>query len=107
MNDTIKSDDKSRISIKFITYLLSVRKNSDSHLRGTYANILDKLIQTTFHLLTLSSLLNSFNNSFINQCLFVSIDSKDSPRLCLNDNNARVIHVSLNALRTLLTFSIN
>ncbi|CAF4978987.1 unnamed protein product, partial [Rotaria sp. Silwood1] len=61
-----------------ITYFLSIRKNNDSHLRGTYANLLAKLIQTTFHLLTLSSLLNSFNNSFINQCLFVSVDSQDS-----------------------------
>ncbi|CAF5071974.1 unnamed protein product, partial [Rotaria sp. Silwood1] len=51
-----------------ITYFLSIRKNNDSHLRGTYANLLAKLIQTTFHLLTLSSLLNSFNNYFINQC---------------------------------------
>ncbi|CAF3853746.1 unnamed protein product, partial [Rotaria sp. Silwood1] len=55
--------------------------NNDSHLRGTYANLLAKLIQTTFHLLTLSSLLNSFNNSFINQCLFVSVDSQDSSRI--------------------------
>ncbi|CAF5075019.1 unnamed protein product, partial [Rotaria sp. Silwood1] len=40
--------------------------------------------------------------SIINQRSLVSTDSQDSSRLCLNDNNARVIHVSLNALRTLL-----
>ncbi|CAF4552312.1 unnamed protein product, partial [Rotaria sp. Silwood2] len=105
-----------------ITYLLSLREHGDPHLRGACANLLAKLIQTTVHLLTISppisSLSNSFNNSFINQCSLLSTDSQESSRLdiqlgilaellstfrlCLNDTNARVIHVSLNALRTLL-----
>ncbi|CAF1315754.1 unnamed protein product [Rotaria sordida] len=53
------------------------------------------------------------------KCSLVSTDSQDSLRLgilaellstfrlCLNDNNTCVIHVSLNALRILLPFSIN
>ncbi|CAF2579655.1 unnamed protein product [Rotaria sp. Silwood2] len=46
MNDIIKSDDESRI----ILHLLSVREHGDPHLRGAYANLLAKLIQTTVHL---------------------------------------------------------
>ncbi|CAF5185952.1 unnamed protein product, partial [Rotaria sp. Silwood1] len=38
----------------------------DLHLRGACANLLVTLIKTTIHLLLLSSLSNSFNNSFIN-----------------------------------------
>ncbi|CAF1381858.1 unnamed protein product [Rotaria sp. Silwood1] len=49
-----------------ITYLLSLCEYGDLHLRGACANLLVTLIQTTNHLLTLSSLSNSFNNSFIN-----------------------------------------
>ncbi|CAF1497598.1 unnamed protein product, partial [Rotaria sp. Silwood1] len=49
-----------------ITYLLSLSEYGDLHLRGACANLLVTLIQTTNHLLTLSSLSNSFNNSFIN-----------------------------------------
>ncbi|CAF1442531.1 unnamed protein product [Rotaria sp. Silwood1] len=49
-----------------ITYLLSLCEHGDLHLRGACANLLVTLIQTTNHLLTLSSLSNSFNNSFIN-----------------------------------------
>ncbi|CAF4684951.1 unnamed protein product, partial [Rotaria sp. Silwood2] len=101
-----------------ITSLLSLREYGDPHLRSARANLLAKLIQIMFHLLTFSSLLNLFNNSFINPCSLVSIDSQDSSRLdiqlsilaelvstfrsCLNDINAHVIHVSLNTLRTLL-----
>ncbi|CAF5144591.1 unnamed protein product, partial [Rotaria sp. Silwood1] len=61
-----------------ITYLLSLCEHGDLHLRGACANLLVTLIQTTIHLLTLSSLTNSFNNSFINQCSLVSTDSQDS-----------------------------
>ncbi|CAF4526406.1 unnamed protein product [Rotaria sp. Silwood2] len=71
MNDTIKSDDESRISMKYATlaclsylstipyiwlsllkvlHLLSVREHGDPHLRGACANLLAKLIQTTVHL---------------------------------------------------------
>ncbi|CAF1348979.1 unnamed protein product [Rotaria sp. Silwood1] len=57
-----------------ITYLLSLCEHSDLHLRGACANLVVTLIQTTIHLLTLSSL----SNSFINQCSLVSTDSKDS-----------------------------
>ncbi|CAF3889180.1 unnamed protein product [Rotaria sp. Silwood1] len=57
-----------------ITYLLSLCEHGDLHLRGACANLLVTLIQTTIHLLTLSSL----SNSFINQCSLVSTDSKDS-----------------------------
>ncbi|CAF1277551.1 unnamed protein product [Adineta ricciae] len=105
-----------------IIYLLFLREHGDPHLRGACANLLAKLIQTTVRLLTISppisSLTNSFNNSFINQCSLISNDSQESSRLdiqlgilaellstfrlCLNDTNARVIHVALNALRTLL-----
>ncbi|CAF4861444.1 unnamed protein product, partial [Rotaria sp. Silwood2] len=49
-----------------VLYLLSVREHGDPHLRGACANLLAKLIQTTIHLLTLLSLSNSFNDSFIN-----------------------------------------
>ncbi|CAF1448635.1 unnamed protein product [Rotaria sp. Silwood1] len=56
-----------------ITYLLSLCEYGDLHLRGACANLLVTLIQTTNHLLTLSSL----SNSFINQCSIVSTDSKD------------------------------
>ncbi|CAF3598174.1 unnamed protein product [Adineta steineri] len=107
---------------EIITYLLSLREHDDPHLRGACANLLAKLIQTTVHLLTISppisSLSSSFHSSFINQCSLVSTDSQESSRLdiqlgilaellstfrsCLNDDSARVIHVSLNALRTLL-----
>ncbi|CAF1474527.1 unnamed protein product [Rotaria sp. Silwood1] len=71
MDGTIKGDDESRISVKcaipiYITYLLSLCEYGDLHLRGACANLLVTLIQTTNHLLTLSSLPNSFNNSFIN-----------------------------------------
>ncbi|CAF1531150.1 unnamed protein product [Rotaria sp. Silwood1] len=71
MDGTIKSDDESCISVKcatpiYITYLLSLCEHGDLHLRGACANLLVTLIQTTNHLLTLSSLSNSFNNSFIN-----------------------------------------
>ncbi|CAF1448293.1 unnamed protein product, partial [Rotaria sp. Silwood1] len=59
-----------------ITYLLSLCEYGDLHLRGACANLLVTLIQTTNHLLTLSSLSNSFNNSFINQCSLVSTDSQ-------------------------------
>ncbi|CAF3181082.1 unnamed protein product [Rotaria sp. Silwood2] len=59
-----------------ITYLLSLCEHGDLHLRGACANILGTLIQTTIHLLTLSSL----SNSFINQCSLVSTDSQDSSR---------------------------
>ncbi|CAF1028999.1 unnamed protein product [Rotaria sordida] len=88
------------------THLLSLYEHSDLHLRGAYANILATLIQTTIHRLTLSSLSNSFNNSSIDQCSLVSTVSQDTEllstfRLCLNDNNAHVIHASLNALRIL------
>ncbi|CAF4219814.1 unnamed protein product, partial [Rotaria sp. Silwood2] len=31
-------------------HLLSVREHGDPHLRGAYANLLAKLIQTTVHL---------------------------------------------------------
>ncbi|CAM2712576.1 unnamed protein product [Rotaria socialis] len=105
-----------------ITYLLSLREHGDPPLRGACANLLAKLIQTTVHLLTISqpisSLSNSFNNSFINQSSLVSTDSQESSRLdiqlgilaellsafrfCLNDNSPRVVHVAINALRTLL-----
>ncbi|CAF4570101.1 unnamed protein product [Rotaria sp. Silwood1] len=51
---------------KNITYLLSLCEYGDLHLRGACANLLITLIQITNHLLTLSSLSNSFNNSFIN-----------------------------------------
>ncbi|CAF1540298.1 unnamed protein product, partial [Rotaria sp. Silwood1] len=64
-----------------ITYLLSLCEHSDLHLRGACANLLVTLIQTTNHLLTLSLLSNSFNNSFISQCSLVSTDSQDSSRL--------------------------
>ncbi|CAF5041775.1 unnamed protein product, partial [Rotaria sp. Silwood1] len=57
-----------------ITYLLSLCEHGDLHLRDACANLLVTLIQTTIHLLTLSSL----SNSFINQCSLVSTDSKDS-----------------------------
>ncbi|CAF2597484.1 unnamed protein product [Rotaria sp. Silwood2] len=71
MNDTIKSDDESRISMKYATlaclsylstipyiwlsllkvlHLLSVREHGDPYLRGACANLLAKLIQTTVHL---------------------------------------------------------
>ncbi|CAF5077906.1 unnamed protein product, partial [Rotaria sp. Silwood1] len=56
-------------------------EHSDLHLRGACANLLVTLIQTTNHLLTLSLLSNSFNNSFISQCSLVSTDSQDSSRL--------------------------
>ncbi|CAF3057958.1 unnamed protein product [Rotaria sp. Silwood2] len=100
----------------YITYLLSLCEHGDLHLRGASTNLLVILIKTTIHLLTLSSLSDSFNNSFINQCFLVSTDSQDNIqlyilaellsafRLCLDDNNVCVIHVSLNALRTLLSF---
>ncbi|CAF2784117.1 unnamed protein product [Rotaria sp. Silwood2] len=74
MNDIIKSDDESRISMKYATlpclsylstisyiwlsllkvlHLLSVRKHGDPYLRGACANLLAKLIQTTvLHLLS-------------------------------------------------------
>ncbi|CAF1516757.1 unnamed protein product, partial [Rotaria sp. Silwood1] len=61
-----------------ITYLLSLCEYGDLHLRGACANLLITLIQITNHLLTLSSLSNSFNNSFINQCSLISTDSQDS-----------------------------
>ncbi|CAF1452980.1 unnamed protein product, partial [Rotaria sp. Silwood1] len=61
-----------------ITYLLSLCEYGDLHLRGACANLLVTLIQTTIHLLTLSSLSNSFNNSFINECSLISTDSQDS-----------------------------
>ncbi|CAF1394676.1 unnamed protein product [Rotaria sp. Silwood1] len=64
-----------------ITYLLSLCEHGDLYLRGACANFLATLIPTTIHLLTLSSLSNSFNNSFINQCSLVSTDSQDSSRL--------------------------
>ncbi|CAF1366734.1 unnamed protein product [Rotaria sp. Silwood1] len=64
-----------------ITYLLSLCEHGDLHLRGACANLLVTLIKTTIHLLTLSSLSNSFINSFINQCSLVSTDSQDSSRL--------------------------
>ncbi len=68
-----------------ITYLLLLREHNDPQLRGACANLLAKLIQTTVRLLTISppitSLTNSFNNSFINQCSLVSIDSQESSRL--------------------------
>ncbi|CAF4200911.1 unnamed protein product [Rotaria sp. Silwood2] len=88
-----------------IIYLLSLCEHGDRPLRGICTNLLATLIQTTIHLLTLSSLSNSFNNSFINQCSLVSTNSQDSSRgiqlgiltellstfrLCLNDNNARI-----------------
>ncbi|CAF5127281.1 unnamed protein product, partial [Rotaria sp. Silwood1] len=60
-----------------ITYLLSLCEHGDLHLRGACANLLVTLIKTTIHLLTLSSLSNSFINSFINQCSLVSTDSQD------------------------------
>ncbi|CAF4115045.1 unnamed protein product [Rotaria sordida] len=58
-----------------ITYLLSLCEHGDLHLRDACTNLLVTLIQTTIHLLTLSSLSDSFNNSFINQCSLVSTDS--------------------------------
>ncbi|CAF1260364.1 unnamed protein product [Rotaria sp. Silwood1] len=61
-----------------ITYLLPLCKHGDLHLRGAPANLLVTLIQTTIHLLTLSSLSNSCINSFINQCSLISTDSQDS-----------------------------
>ncbi|CAF5065631.1 unnamed protein product, partial [Rotaria sp. Silwood1] len=61
-----------------ITYLLSLCEHGDLHLHGACANLLVTLIQTTIHLLTLSSLSNSFINYFINQCSLVSTDSQDS-----------------------------
>ncbi|CAF5087630.1 unnamed protein product, partial [Rotaria sp. Silwood1] len=61
-----------------ITYLLSLCEHGDLHLRGACTNLLVTLIQTTIHLLTLSSLSNSFNNSFFNQCSLVSTNSQDS-----------------------------
>ncbi|CAF1499013.1 unnamed protein product [Rotaria sp. Silwood1] len=61
-----------------ITYLLSLCEHGDLHLRGACANLLVTLIQTTIHLLILSSLSNSFINYFINQYSLVSTDSQDS-----------------------------
>ncbi|CAF3787921.1 unnamed protein product [Rotaria sp. Silwood1] len=83
MDGTIKSDDESCISVKCATpiclsYYISLCERGDLHLRGTCENLLVTLIQTTIHLLTLSSLSNSFNNSFFNQCSLVSTNSKDS-----------------------------
>ncbi|CAF5142914.1 unnamed protein product, partial [Rotaria sp. Silwood1] len=60
-----------------ITYLLSLCEHGNLHVRGACANLLVTLIPTTNHLLTLSSL----SNSFINQCSLVSTDSQDSSRL--------------------------
>ncbi|CAF5133613.1 unnamed protein product, partial [Rotaria sp. Silwood1] len=57
-----------------ITYLLSLCEHGNLHVRGACANFLATLIPTTNHLLTLSSL----SNSFINQCSLVSTDSQDS-----------------------------
>ncbi|CAF3733212.1 unnamed protein product [Rotaria sp. Silwood1] len=103
MDGTIKSIDESCISVKcaiptYITYLLPLCKHGDLHLRGAPANLLVTLIQTTIHLLTLSSLSNSCINSFINQCSLISTDSQDSSRLyvgCLED-----IYVLSNVLRS-------
>ena len=68
-----------------IIYLLFLREHGDPHLRGACANLLAKLIQTTVRLLTISppisSLTNSFNNSFINQCSLISNESQESSRL--------------------------
>ncbi|CAF5167695.1 unnamed protein product, partial [Rotaria sp. Silwood1] len=61
----------------------------DLHLRGTCANLLVTLIQTTIHLLTLSSLSNSFNNSFINQCSLVSTHSQDSSKIELLEDSVQ------------------
>ncbi|CAF1504321.1 unnamed protein product [Rotaria sp. Silwood1] len=103
------------LNIDDITYILSLCEHGDLHLRGACANLLVTLIQTTIHLLTLSSSSNLFNNSFINQCSLVSTDSQDSSRLaellstfrlCLNDNNARVIHVALAQLIDDINFRI-
>ncbi|CAF1537543.1 unnamed protein product, partial [Rotaria sp. Silwood1] len=55
-------------------YYISLCEYGDLHLRGACANLLVTLIQTTIHLLTLSSL----SNSFIKQCSLVSTDSQDS-----------------------------
>ncbi|CAF1468306.1 unnamed protein product, partial [Rotaria sp. Silwood1] len=52
----------------------------DPHLCAAYANLLAELIHTIVHLLTLSSLSNSINISFIIQFLLVSNDEQDSSR---------------------------
>ena len=71
--------------VAVITFLLSLREHSDPHLRGAFATLLAKLIQTTVRLLTISppisSLSNSFNSSSINQCSLTSTDSQESSRL--------------------------
>ncbi|CAF1415038.1 unnamed protein product [Rotaria sp. Silwood1] len=76
-----------------ITHLLSLCEHGDLHFRGACANLLVTLIQTTNHLLTLSSLSNSFNNSFINQCSLVSTDSQDSSSLAqlIDDIDFRIL----------------
>ncbi|CAF1521004.1 unnamed protein product, partial [Rotaria sp. Silwood1] len=59
-------------------YCISLCERGDLHLLGACVNLLVTLIQTTNHLLTLSSLSNSFINYFINQYSLVSTDSQDS-----------------------------
>jgi hypothetical protein len=66
---------------KVITYLLYLREHGDPHLRGAFANLLAKLIQTTVRLLTISPPISSLTNSFNNQCSLLSTDSQESSRL--------------------------
>ncbi|CAF5001025.1 unnamed protein product, partial [Rotaria sp. Silwood1] len=70
--------EKMKFTSLYNLYYISLCERGDLHLRGTCENLLVTLIQTTIHLLTLSSLSNSFNNSFFNQCSLVSTNSKDS-----------------------------
>jgi len=67
--------------VEVITYLLSLREHNDPHLRGAFANLLAKLIQTTVRLLTISPSISSLTNSFNNQCSLLSTDSQESSRL--------------------------
>ncbi|CAF3479832.1 unnamed protein product [Rotaria sp. Silwood1] len=60
-----------------ITYLLSLCKQDDLHLRGACVNITCYINLNKIHFLTLSSL----SNSFINQCSLISTESQDNSRL--------------------------
>ncbi|CAF0772812.1 unnamed protein product [Didymodactylos carnosus] len=113
---------------EIVSYLLCLREHVDLHLRGAFSSMLANLIQTSVRLwncsLQLSST-SSLSSSFLFQCSMISIDSQKSSRftdscqililqellnsyrLCLNDTMPRVVHVSVQYLKTLLPVLIS
>ncbi|CAF0989463.1 unnamed protein product [Didymodactylos carnosus] len=127
---TLKSDDEVRVSVKCVAlscmshlatidiqgfyestiygseavnYLLCLREHSDPHLRGAFSNMLASLIRTSIVCLLDYELFHHVNYVFLlkDRQILILHELLNSYRMCLNDIMPRVVHVSVQYLKTL------